>query len=207
MYPDRFSLPFVTAALIAAAERQRPALGTFNAQTREQLEGVFRSELSEVRARFFEIFDDQGYWSKLEQAVMGVAFPRYCVEAEKQGALEARDYGLWRGGDLLARGTYLVLGFIMGFIMVKWDRIPIPETWNFFMILTALAAPFIPDVQVWNYNRKYRRALNRITRAMAEEEVQRELYRPLLEPSASNDAVEPAPLQQPETPVRGTRDG
>jgi len=73
---------------------------------KEELKKVFDAELGEMRRHFFELFDDKSYWERIEKALLDTCFLRYCALADRQTQLERKDYGIWRGGDLLARGTY-----------------------------------------------------------------------------------------------------
>ena len=179
MYPERFSFSFVAGLLIAAAERCRPGLGPWNDSVREQLRGIFETELAELRSRFLEMFDDLAYWQRVESAQLSITFPRYAALAEKQTGLEQRDFGLWRGGDLLARGTYAAAGLLLGIFMVKATFIPIPQTWDFFALVMALCGPFIPDVQVWLHQRRFRRGVRSILEHMKQAQAQLQLYPPL----------------------------
>jgi hypothetical protein len=179
VYPDRFRLPFLAGVLIAAAERVRPGLGPWTPKVEARLRDVFASELADVRARFLEVFDDQAYFGRLQETLLGVALPRYLADAQKQTALEQRGYGLWRGGDLLARGVYAAAGFAIGIFLVKAPFIPIPTTWDFFAFACLLGAPFIPEAQVWFHKRKYQRALRGIVGDLRDAEAQQELYQPL----------------------------
>jgi hypothetical protein len=181
MYTERYSLPFLAGVLISALERRRPGLGAWTPQVREELQKVFTGELAEMRRRFFELFEDKAYWDKIERTLVDTCFPRYCALAEKQTALERRDYGLWRSGDLVARGAYAGVGLVVGILMVKLPFIPIPQTWDLFAFATMLGAPFIPDAQVWLHRRKYRRGLEAILKDMKEAEEQLKLYQPLQE--------------------------
>src|SRR4051794_35016378 len=106
MQSERFSLPFLAGVMLAALERKRPGLGAWSAATRKELEETLRAELATVRRTYFELFDDSAYWTQVERELTEVAFPRYCAVAERETALEQRDYGTWRGGDLVARATY-----------------------------------------------------------------------------------------------------
>jgi hypothetical protein len=180
VYPDRFRLPFVAGVLIAAAERVRPGLGRWSPQVESRLRDVFATELADVRARFLEMFDDPGYFDRLQETLLEVALPRYLSTAERQTNLEQRDFGLWRGGDLLARGVYAAAGFALGLFLVKAPFIPIPTTWDLLAFGFLLGAPFIPDAQVWLLKRRHRRALRAIVADLHDAEVQRELYQPLV---------------------------
>lgn len=208
MYTERYSLPFLTGVLISALERRRPGLGAWSPAVREELKKIFEGELAEMRKRFFELFDDKSYWERVERALTDTAFIRYCALAEKQTGLEGRDYGLWRGGDILARSAYAAGGLAIGILMVKLPFIPIPESWDLFAFATMLGAPFIPDVQVWLHKRRYRKGLEAVVKDMKEAEDQLKLYQPLQEavggpkPISSIDAGVGAPVSPGREPVR-----
>jgi len=182
VYTERYSIPFLASVLISAAERRRPGLGPWSEKTKDEIRAVFQTELSQMRQQFFELFDDAAYWEKVERTLLDVCLPRYCALAEKQTNLERRDFGLWRGGDLVARGTYAAAGLLIGILMVRLPFIPIPQTWDLFAFLTMLAGPFIPDAQIWFYKRKHRRELEAIVADMRQAEEQLRLYQPLQEP-------------------------
>jgi len=207
MYSQRFSLPFLAEVLIASAERRRPGLGPWTPQVRGSLEAGFRTELAEVRARYFELFDDADYWEKVEKNLLEICFPRYCVAAEKQTWLEQHDYGLWRGGDLLARGAYAVLGLLLGLFLVKTPWIPIPPTWDALILFMLLAAPFLPDAQIALKQRSFRQQLANIVADMGEAEAQQKLYQPLPTGSASErlEPLEPISTETVRTPDTGDR--
>lgn len=103
MYTERYSIPFLAGVLISALERRRLGLGPWAETSRGELRAIFDSELAAMKSHFFELFDDRDYWDKVERTLSDVCFLRYCAVAEKQTQLEQRDYGLWRGGDLIAR--------------------------------------------------------------------------------------------------------
>ena len=188
MYTERFSLSFIAQVLMAAAERRRPGLGAWSPSVRDDLKKVFETELTEVRKRFFEVFDDTGYWAKVEKTLLEDCFVRYCAAAEKQTRLELADYEIWRGGDLLARGALALGGLAVGVFMVEAPFIRfIPEQWGFFAAFTMLGAPFIPDGQVWWAKRRYRKTLETIVEDMRAAEVAQELYLPLQDGSRQQE--------------------
>lgn len=194
MYTERYSLPFLAGILISALERRRLGLGPWGEKARTELRTVFDAELAAMKSHFFELFDDRAYWEKVERSLVEVCFPRYCAAAEKQTDLERRDYGLWRGGDLIARAVYAAGGLIVGILMVRLPFIPIPQTWDLFAFLTMIGAPFLPDAQVWFHKKKYRKQLEAIVADMREAEEQLRLYQPLNEPGSTA-------LQQGVSPV------
>lgn len=202
MYTERYSLPFLAGVLISALERRRLGLGPWGEKARAELRALFDAELAAMRSHFFELFDDRAYWEKVERTLTEVCFTRYCAVAEKQTNLEARDYGLWRGGDLIARAVYAASGLIVGILMVRLPFVPIPQTWDLFALATMIGAPFLPDAQVWLHKRKYRKQLEAIVADMRQAEEQLRLYQSLNEPAGtspqavSSVAEEPAARQR-----------
>jgi len=195
-YSQRFSLPFLAQVVIAAAERKRPALGAFTPEAEALLRQTFADELAELKRRFLELFDDAAYWAKVEQTVMEVCFPRYLAEARRFSELERRDFGAWRGGDLVARLTYALGGFALGVLLVRAPFIPIPRTWDALIFALAVLAPFLPDAQAWYHRRRYQRRVEAIVEGAREVEEQLRLY-PRLTPvePLEEPPEDPAPAQ------------
>jgi hypothetical protein len=181
MYTDRFSLPFVSSVAVDAAERLRPGLGPWSDGVREQLRQVFVRELADIKPRFMELFRDEGYWGRVEKAVLEECFPRYCAVAERASRVEAAGYNVWRGGDLLARGAFAVGGLAVGLALVKLPFIPIPQTWDFLILLSMFGAPFLPEVQTWLYQRSHRKACQAIVKDMARAQEVDRMYEPIPE--------------------------
>jgi hypothetical protein len=179
VYTERFSLPFLAQVLVAAAERQRPGLGAWTDEAAAALRATFQAELAELKRRFFEVFDDQAYWAKVESSLLEVCLPRYLAEARRFNELERRDFGVWRGGDLIARATLALGGLLVGAFLVKAPFIPIPSTWDALILGLGISAPFLPDAQIWLHQRRYRRRLKAIVEDMKDAEAQLQLYRPL----------------------------
>lgn len=201
MYTERFSLAFVSGVLIAAAERRRPGLGKWTPEVRDELHRVFVDELATIRKTFVEVFEDAAYFERLEKALLGDCFTRYCAVAEKQTDLELRDYGLWRGGDIVARGAFAAGGLAFGLFMVYTPWIPIPRTWDFFILASMVAAPFIPDLQESLAKRRYRKALEAIVADMAAAQQAQQLYEPL---TARSGAIADAAPADPESSTRAS---
>jgi hypothetical protein len=199
-YSERFSLPFLAQVVIAAAERKRPGLGPWSPQVEAELLKTFGDELAELKRRFFEVFDDQAYWVKVEGTVREVVFPRYAAEAKRFSELEQRDFGTWRGGDLVARLTYALGGLALGTFLVKAPFIPIPQTWDALIFAMAIAAPFLPDAQAWFHRRRYAKRVRAILEDVKEVEAQLSLYPALapVDPAAAVSAPPEAAAPQAE---------
>ena len=179
MYTERFTLPFIAQVLIAAAERRRPGLGPWTPEAKEEIRKLFESELSEIRPRFLELFDDPAYWAKVEKAILGDCFGRYAALAEKQTSLERRDYNVWRGGDIVSRIVLGILGIGAGAFIARAPFIPLPTSGDVIVMILALGTPLLPDLQVWLHERRYRKGLQRIVRDMEAAAAQQKLYQPL----------------------------
>jgi hypothetical protein len=195
-YTERFSLPFLAQVLVAAAERRRPGLGAWGPGAADALRDTFRAELAELERRFLEVFDDPAHWARVEAALMEVCLPRYLAEAERFTALERRDFGVWRGGDLVARITFGLAGLALGAFLARAPFIPLPSSWDALFLGLGLAAPFIPDAQVWLHGRRYRGRLKAIIDDMAGAEAQQKLYPPLSDADASPSTAQPDRLGQ-----------
>lgn len=200
VYSERFSLPFLSQVVIAAAERKRPGLGPWSLEVQAELVKTVVEELAELKRRFFEVYDDQAYWAKVERTILEVVFPRYVAEAKQFTELEKRDFGTWRRGDLVARLTYALGGFALGTFLVKVPFIPIPETWDALIFAMAIAAPFLPDAQAWFHRRRYARRIKAILRDVQEVEQQMSLYPALapVDPAAAVSAPGELPFGEAE---------
>lgn len=176
VYPSRYQLPELTAHLVALLERRRAALEAWDAKVEQALVDEAKAALDEAGRQFREVADDAAYWQRTEKALLEVALPRYFRVAKEQHAQELANFGLWRGGDLLARGAYALGGLVVGafvwrFTPFKWLE-PLP-------ILFFLFGPLIPDGQVAVAKRRYAQALNALVEDMRHEQADRGAYQPL----------------------------
>lgn len=197
VYPDRFRLPQVTEHVLTWLERRRPGFGAWEGEVEAQLMAEARLALADVARRFSEVAVDPGYWARLERSVFTVAVPRYFQLAREHHALQRRQYGLWRGGDLLSRAAYTGAG-IAGAVVIALTAVPDwMEPLPFALILFG---PFLPDMQESFFERRYRRQLATLVRDMGVEQQQLEAYRPL------DESVPPEPerLSEPESPERSS---
>jgi hypothetical protein len=195
MYSERFSLPFIAGVAMDAAERVRPGLGPWSDAVREQLRALFVRELEDIKPRFQELFHDEDYWRRVEHTVLNECFPRYAALAQQRSTAEATQYGIWRGGDLLARGAFALGGLVVGAAMVYLPFIPIPRTWEFVILLTMFGAPFIPDAQIAFAERRFRNAHAAILADVQRAQEVDRLYEPLptsLPDEQQTDAADPA---------------
>ena len=180
MVPEKYRLPAVGRFLLEAFERLRPALKTWDASTAAQLEREAATELAQMRQQLTELgVDDPVYWDKVAAAVNKVVIPRYLALARDENEQAGRDYGMWRGGDLIARGTFAAAGLVLGAAAVAIPWIPVTEKWVPWLLFVG--GPFLPDAYAWWYRRRYTKKLEALIAELAQAGESLETYRPLSE--------------------------
>jgi hypothetical protein len=182
MYPEAFRLPQVSEHVLAWLERRRPGFGEWTDAVEVALRAEARLALDDVARRFAEVAVDETYGARLEHSVLTVALPRYVQLAREHHALQRRQYGLWRGGDLVSRAVYTLTGIVLAAVIAvtrvpKWLE-PLPFAF-------ILLGPFLPDLQQSFFERRYRRRLATLVADMHGEQHQLETYQPLTGPFAS----------------------
>lgn len=184
----RYSLPELTAHLIALLERRRTAFTQWSPQTEDALRRDAANALSEAHAGFVELADDPAYWQRTEQTLLSVALPRYLKLARLQQAREANAYGAWRQGDLLSRIVFAGAGLVTGIIIV---RTPIPDWLELLPLILFLGGPLLPDLQAWWAKRQYAKALAKLVDEMAQEQRDAREYQPLGIAPVGDETPEP----------------
>jgi hypothetical protein len=196
VYPARFRLPLVTEHVLALLERRRPGFGEWGPEVEAHLEAEARQALGDVGRQFSEVAVDPGYWERLERSVSQVALPRYFQLAREHHALQRRKYGLWRGGDLVSRAVYTAVGILLAIVIAVT---PIPNWMEPLPIALILFGPFLPDMQEWSAERRYRGKLGTLVQEMEGEQQQLEAYRSLEDIPAP---IAPVSEAQPPQPSR-----
>jgi len=197
MVPDKYSLAAVGRYLLEQFELRRPGVREWTPQLEASLRQQAEAELVSMEKQLREMeIDDPEYWQRVRRVIDDILLPRYAKAATDEIALAKRDYGIWRGGDLVARGTFALAGFVLGIIAVEIPYIPIYEKW--FPALLLLAGPVFPDVIMWWYRRRYRKKLDELVRDLAKAGQTLDTYRPLSELTHSLEGrlelVEPPPV-------------
>jgi len=180
MVPEKYRLAAVGRFLLEQFELRRPGVREWTPQIEASFRQQAEAELVQMERQLKEMeIDDPQYWQRVRRVVDDIVLPRYAKVVNDEIALAKRDYGIWRGGDLVARGTFALAGFILGIIAVEVPYIPIEAKW--FPAVTLLAGPFFPDlIQGW-YRWRYRRKLDELVRDLDAVSGTLETYRPLSE--------------------------
>jgi len=157
---SEFSARAVTVQVLEHLERRRPELVGHDDRVREEIKGA----LAPVRRSYAETELPGGYIDALERELAATVPARWRAVAEPFTRLEQAGFRLWRGGDPIARLSYVLVGLVLGGLIVWAPFIPIWEKW--FPFLLAILAWFIPDVQTRWHKRRYARELGGIVKLM-----------------------------------------
>jgi hypothetical protein len=180
MVPEKYGLAAIAQHVVALFEVRRPGIARWDGEAIAWLGREAGEALSRMEKQCHELgIDDPPHWRRAREVVDHVLIPRYARLAEAENALAAREYGLWRGGDLVARAAFALAGLVLGAAMVAVPWIPVYEKW--FPWLLFVLGPFIPDAYVWWYRRKHAKTLERLVVDLAREGATLEAYRPLSE--------------------------
>jgi hypothetical protein len=200
MVPSKYQLAEVGSFLLEQFEIRRPGITQWTPKVEAQLRQAAEGELQQMERQCRELgVDDPQYWQRVRRALDEILLPRYGKLVTAEIELQKRDYGIWRGGDLVARGTFAVAGFILGIIAVEVPYIPIEAKW--FPALLLVAGPMFPEVVQFWYRRRFARKLRALVRDLGKAGATLDTYRPLSELTRSLEM--PAELAEaPATPSR-----
>ena len=180
MVPDRYRLDSVGRYLLDQFELRRPGFRAWTPELEASLRAQAETEIAQMERQLKELeIDDSQYWQRMRRVLDEILLPRYAKAVIEELALAKREYGIWRGGDLLARATFTLAGFILGIIAVETPYIPIYEKW--FPAVLMVAGPVFPDLVMAWYRRRFRKKLETLVKDLAKASQILETYRPLSE--------------------------
>ena len=208
MVPEKYRLDAVGRFLLEQFELRRPGVREWTPQIEASLREQAEAELVQMEKQLHELeIDDPSYWQRVRRVIDEILLPRYAKAATEELALAKREYGIWRGGDLVARGVFALAGFILGIIAVEVPYIPIEAKW--FPALLLVAGPMFPEAVMGWYRWRFRRKLRQMVRDLAKAGGTLDTYRPLseltqaMEPrSASSSEASSAAAEAPPIPQR-----
>ena len=180
MVPEKYRLAAVGRFLIEQFELRRPGLREWTPQIEASFRQQAEAELLQMARQLHEIgIDDPQYWQRVRRALDEILLPRYARLAAEEIALARREYGIWRGGDVVARGAFALAGFILGIIAVEVPYLPIEEKW--FPAVLLIAGPLFPEIVMGFYKRRFARRLEALVADLGKASQTLETYRPLSE--------------------------
>jgi len=205
MVPEKYSLAAIAQHLLSVFEVRRPAIARWDAEASERLRRDADAALRQMEQQCSELgIDDPPHWERARAVVRDVLLPRYARLAEAENAAAARDYGMWRGGDLIARATFALCGLVLGAIVVAVPWIPVYEKWVPWALF--ILGPFLPDAYSWWYRRRHQKRLEALVADLAREGAALDWYRPLSEVQRSLGVrSDPVALPAEEAPAPAPR--
>jgi hypothetical protein len=180
MVPERYQLGAVGRFLLEQFELRRPGLKAITPAVEAELRKQAEAEIAQMARQLHELgIDDEQYWQRVRRVVDEILLPRYSKIAQEELDLAAKDYGVWRGGDLVARAAFAGIGFVLGVLCVEIPYIPITVRW--FPVVPFLLGPLFPDAVTALYRRRYRKKLDALVLDLARASDALDTYRPLSE--------------------------
>lgn len=158
---DDFAMQKVAVDVLAHLERHRELAVRDGEATARALEAA----LAPVRQAYLETALPPSYFDALEHELATVLPAAWRQVAVPFTELEARRFGLWRGGDLVARLAYVLGGLVLGGLLVWLPFVPVWEKWVPFAM--SAAGAWLPSAQVVWHRHRYARELGRIALRLA----------------------------------------
>jgi hypothetical protein len=158
---EEYSAQVVAAEVIEHLERHRPAIVADDEKTHAEV----RAALVRVERAYNDSGLPAAYLGALIAELESALPAQWRAVAAPFTALEARGFGLWRGGDLVSRIVYVFAGLGLGGLCVALPFVPIWEKW--FPFALAVAAWWLPDAQAWFQRRRYATRLGQIVGQMS----------------------------------------
>jgi hypothetical protein len=201
MVPEKYGLAAIGRFLIEQFELRRPGLKEWTPEVERSLRQQAEDDLVQMERQLKEMgIDDPQYWQRVRGVLDDILVPRYARIAAGEVALAKREYGLWRGGDLVARGAVALVGAVLQIIAL---RLPIPAYEKWLPMLLLVGGPLFPDLAMWWYGRRYRKKLQGLLLDLARANAGLDTYRPLSELTRSLEMHAEAPA----LPIEGNGQG
>jgi hypothetical protein len=156
-----FSAERVALEVLEHLERRRLTIVHDEALVRAE---VFEA-LVPIKKAYQEAELPMAYYDALAEEIVETVPSAWRARAVAFTDGEKREFGLWRGGDPVARITYVFVALALGGLCVELPFIPIWEKW--FPFVLAIAAWWLPTAQLAWHRRKYARALGGIALELA----------------------------------------
>ena len=158
---EEYTAQAVAMDVLEHLERRRPAI----VDDARQIDAEIDKALEPVRRSYRDSELPPVYLAALEQELKSALPVRWKNVAAPFTAEERRGFGLWRGGDVVARLTYVFGGLVLGGLIVAAPFIPIWEKW--FPFALSIAAWWLPDLQLRGRRKRYALALGEIVKQLA----------------------------------------
>lgn len=153
---EEFAIKKVALDVLSYLELHREQAVQDEAATRLAIDAA----LEPVRRSYLDSQLPAAYLRALDHELATTIAAAWRAVAVPFTDLEKRRFGVWRGGDLVARLVYVLGGLSLGGLIVWLPFIPIWEKWLPFAM--ALGGAWLPNAQVLWQRRRYARELGAI---------------------------------------------
>ena len=121
---------------------------------------VARTKLAKIKDAYDEFGGSPGYWADLEKEVLETAMPQYIAAAREMNAQERSAFGVWRGGDPLARFAFALAGVVISLFLLA---VPFFRVFELLIALSlAAGGALYPEIKRYTHERRHFRTLNRL---------------------------------------------
>ena len=151
---------FGSVVFVMIEECEHRRRGFADEELQSQLLATARAKLARIKAAYDEFGGAPAYWQSLESEVLQTAMPQYIAAAREMNALERSNFGVWRGGDPLARLAFAVGGVILAAMLIFVPFVRVFEA--FLAVGLAATGFFYPELKRWTHERRHNRTLNRL---------------------------------------------
>ncbi|MFL6248222.1 MAG: hypothetical protein ACJ74H_19515 [Thermoanaerobaculia bacterium] len=151
---------FGSVVFVVLEECEHRRRGFDDDEAEEALLRIARGKLAKIKQAYDEFGGSAGYWKVLETEVLETAMPQYIAAAREMTALERSNFGVWRGGDPVARFTFALAGLFLGSILIALPFIKIVEA--MFAFALAFLGFIYPELKRYTHERRHFRLLNRL---------------------------------------------
>ncbi|HEU4889233.1 MAG TPA: hypothetical protein VFV49_15205 [Thermoanaerobaculia bacterium] len=151
---------FGSVVFVVLEECEHRRRGFDDDEAEEGLMRIARNKLAKIKQAYDEFGGAPAYWKVLETEVLETAMPQYIAGAREMTALERSNFGIWRGGDPVARFAFALSGLGIGTLLLVFPFLKLVEA------MLALALAFLggiyPEIKRYTHERRHFRLLNRL---------------------------------------------
>jgi hypothetical protein len=189
---------FGSVVFVVLEECEHRRRGFDDAELAPRLLDTAKGKLAKIKAAYDEFGGAAAYWHSLQTEVLETAMPQYIAAAREMNALERSNYGLWRGGDPLARIAFGLGGLLLASLLIFVPFVRIFEV--FFAGGFLLTGLVFPEIKRWTHERRHTRVLNHLVAEAARYQANARLHY-----MTTSDIRDSFTLSSPEPPSERER--
>lgn len=151
---------FGSVVFVVLEECEHRRRGFDDDEAEEGLMRIARNKLAKIKQAYDEFGGAPAYWKVLETEVLETAMPQYIAAAREMTALERSKFGIWRGGDPIARFVFALSGLGIGAFLMTLPFLKLVEA--MFAFALAFLGGIYPELKRYTHERRHFRLLNEL---------------------------------------------